>query len=95
MANWNITEESGTSLQTPVWIVTDVSGTGAAAGTVRWNATDLSGMAAAAAAAVWRATELSAEGLAPTDPSYIKVKGRDGALYPAYAYVKTPSGGLV
>lgn len=95
MATWNTVDASATSAATPVWLVEDLAGGAAAAGTAQWNTIDLAADAAAAGTATWRVLDLSVQALAAIDRAYVQVKGRDGALYPAYAYVKSPSGELV
>lgn len=95
MANWNTTDASATSAATPVWVATDLAAGSAAAGTVRWNTVAAAAEAGAASTAAWRVVDVSVRALTAVDRAYIQVKGRDGALYPAYAYVQSPSGDLV
>lgn len=95
MGTWNSTDASATSAATPVWVTTDLSGGSAAAGTTRWHTVDLAAQAGAAPAATWRVLDLSVQALAAVDRAYVQILGRDGSLYPAYAYVVSPSGDLV
>lgn len=95
MATWNTVDATATSAATPVWVVEDLAAGAATAGTAQWNTIDLAADAAAAGSAAWRVLDLSVQALAAVDRAYVQMQGRDGSLYPAYAYVMSPSGELV